>query len=1043
MRCAQKAVPSPPDPQPRGLLRRNLSYAVRAAGAGGQATNCGSSSSLLVEFGDLDLECSGDAVKQVTFVAVLCETASTGQDFRPLCAAALTLDASPRAASGRGPTEPLARSVLLPLPARPMTRPALLLLASDALPDLGTLVPRGRRLRADLRTPAGPKLLGILEDPSRVWAATQSLDQLVPTTNSGGAAAAATVSTAGDARDGAAAATAATLRLRRGQLRRSVLAAQRPGQTLTVKLLHLDWEPEAVSAVDPDSEMVPERGRARGGEGAAAGAEDGAAGAGPGTRSRSGSRSRSQEPQRHSAGGKASSGAPTQRVDGVGGAMERPLCESSQLLSLAVPLSLGVRPAAQKPAGGDAPAGGPDAADSQEVVEFRFVYGDATLVAAMAAADAAAAAAAAPPAAGAPETAAGAAASALAGGAGAGPTPAGSAGPAVWMHQRIQSRLLQRVRAEARRQAASGAGTAGEQAPLDGEGEEGADRPTEQYFAEEIRPGRGGSFRCPMCGVACRGVQGFRAHLPSSHGIYAYVFYDAAQLPAGDAGRPGPEPDAMEVDCESQGQGGGGSAGGERRQPSSAHRRIIEAWVYVRRSKMEGPAFIDGERVRDAAAAVGAAAGRCDRTPPGPPRASGRVTGRKQRRQQAAERRKQGTVEADAAAEGPAKRRASGAAGGAMAGSPATAAAGAAAAAAGGMVEVPVAQLIRTVSRAARGPSGIGLISPELDASRLTSCLEFVREEGPALRADPALRSALAVHLLLLREYNLVDPRVMVRCLQVADGTIISSAAEDKAFLASRAAAVASARAAAADTAAATAGGPYDDDRGPMGPDGGGGAADGSSGDGDADGDADADGDGGTAGGSEEEYPGVSEDGDANGSRGGGGGAGHEPLGQPQAAATGAQPGGGMSQGGGSHGAARRGASQGGSLQQKTAAAAAAAATEAAAEALEAAHLADGEAEVSQEMQQQQQGQGQHPEGDASRVESAARAQARSGPAHSWKKNKFPAALPPRPLQSRGPLAVPRLSQPRTGSSGSSGAGGGGGGKENAASGMAAGVSRG
>ncbi|GFR48927.1 hypothetical protein Agub_g10932, partial [Astrephomene gubernaculifera] len=45
------------------------------------------------------------------------------------------------------------------------------------------------------------------------------------------------------------------------------------------------------------------------------------------------------------------------------------------------------------------------------------------------------------------------------------------------------------------------------------------------------------------------------------------------------------------------------------------------------------------------------------------------------------------------------------------------------------------------------------------------------------------LRAALAAHLLLLRQMNLIDPRVILRCLDIADGRIASTAEDDAQFL--------------------------------------------------------------------------------------------------------------------------------------------------------------------------------------------------------------------------------------------------------------------
>ncbi|GIL83299.1 hypothetical protein Vretifemale_12128 [Volvox reticuliferus] len=65
-------------------------------------------------------------------------------------------------------------------------------------------------------------------------------------------------------------------------------------------------------------------------------------------------------------------------------------------------------------------------------------------------------------------------------------------------------------------------------------------------------------------------------------------------------------------------------------------------------------------------------------------------------------------------------------------------------------------------------------------------CLEFVREHGVLIRSEPELRAALVVHLMLLHEMNLVDPRVIGRCLLLVDGRISSTAEEDERFLATR-----------------------------------------------------------------------------------------------------------------------------------------------------------------------------------------------------------------------------------------------------------------
>ncbi|GIL52949.1 hypothetical protein Vafri_8688 [Volvox africanus] len=177
--------------QPR-FLRRNLSYA--SCGTVVPSSECATTlgSALEVRLGNLTME-GANLPAQVTLVVALCEAATTGRDFKPIRAVAVTLSGrdagQPAESAGAGLTGLVsgvnqqgdAGTLLLPLPKRQLTRPMLLILASDRHPDMKALVPldgkRGRNLQAGLR--AGGTLLGLLPELCPVWAARQPLDGLI------------------------------------------------------------------------------------------------------------------------------------------------------------------------------------------------------------------------------------------------------------------------------------------------------------------------------------------------------------------------------------------------------------------------------------------------------------------------------------------------------------------------------------------------------------------------------------------------------------------------------------------------------------------------------------------------------------------------------------------------------------------------------------------------------------------------------------------------------------------------------------------------
>ncbi|GLC48365.1 hypothetical protein PLESTB_000088100 [Pleodorina starrii] len=309
--------------QPRSILRRNLSYVANPAPAavsrGGAASSSGSSA-LLVQLGDVALA-GANQPSQITLVAVLCEMASTGRDFKPVHAAATTLAcpdeaaqppaaAAAAAAAGAGAGAGSSRSsgetrgtrggwepqqpLLLPLPQRKLTRPVLLLLVSDWHPDMCALVPPGpgrtaaRRLRTDLRS--GGPLLGLLPDPGPVWVALQPLDGILGSSSSGGggggggdsgshgaAAAATAAGPSGAAPSPQPPLVRAHARLQRGRLARSRCSVVAPsGATLSAMLLHLDLDsglnlnlsPAVLAGTGP--EALPPAGRDGGGNGGGA-----------------------------------------------------------------------------------------------------------------------------------------------------------------------------------------------------------------------------------------------------------------------------------------------------------------------------------------------------------------------------------------------------------------------------------------------------------------------------------------------------------------------------------------------------------------------------------------------------------------------------------------------------------------------------------------------------------------------------------------------------------------------------------------------------
>ncbi|GFR48926.1 hypothetical protein Agub_g10931, partial [Astrephomene gubernaculifera] len=594
--------------QPR-LLRRGLSYAARTGKVRGAQT---SGSALHVRLGALDLS-GHDTPAEVTVLVALCEAASTGQDFKPVRAAAISLASLSSSSSGallspgcltglqhqnqqnqytqheqpqawqqqqpHATGSPAAEeglssggltgSVVLPLPARRLTRPTLLLLVSDCHPDLTALVPPSggaRLLRTDLHP--GSPLLGLLPDPGPVWAAVHPLGELLPAGTSGGG---------GGGQGATCTPTPAQqqqqhqrLQLRLGRLalsRCSVNAAG--GRTLVAMLLNLSLGP---GSGKPDAGLRLQTG---GGAGvgtdavAASAAEDGVECPGVGgpaateaAASRQGSKGGGAKAGRgHGSGGNAAHGADASdgavaaaevaKADPNALLMSRPAVQFIQLESLAVAMALEVKDCAAAAAVAAVSVqrrlyGTVAGADLQQhqhhqhqeergVVEFRYMLdsgcakqrghqaaarqgevkerrrggrqpgGGSSSAMAAAAGGAGAARMPAPPIAVAAAAAAGLGA-ALAGRRGCG-------GRAAWMQQQI-SKALQAAEAAA------------------------ADADKECCFVEETRALPGGLFSCPMCPAACRGVQGLRQHLTASHGLYSYTFLTDPRVGGTDAAVP-------------------------------------------------------------------------------------------------------------------------------------------------------------------------------------------------------------------------------------------------------------------------------------------------------------------------------------------------------------------------------------------------------------------------------------------------------------------------------------------------------------------------
>ncbi|KAG2433255.1 hypothetical protein HXX76_008323 [Chlamydomonas incerta] len=582
--------------RPARFLQRNLSYALSKKHVV-QATG----SELRVRLDGVAVTGKG-VPQQVTLLVVLAEAASTGRDFKPVRAAAVALDtgvAQPGTDSdvggpgaqqetggaGKGSTP---RTVCLPLPKRPLTRPVLLLLASDHHPQLQGLQPEPaapRLMNTDLRPTSrrNGKLLGLLSDPCIAWAALQPLDGVLGAGGSSGAAeGAATAAAAETAGSGSAdededeegggeageggrkrrrqgAGAVGALQLQRCRLTRSTCSVSGgAGRTLTTHLLNID----------------------RGLEAAGQQAED---------RTRATRNARSSKD-----GGAAAAPALPPPADGQAAVLESFAVSVQELRTAVRP------PAAAAAAGGAAAATAAAAQDSPEadegsVVEFRYVFDDASWAAAAAAAEAGLADSDPAPTAGGAARGMGAAAAAAvaANAAGSGAASAGGASArADWMQQQLanvaaKEAAAKEAAAQAAQEAAAtdaeqhlgrkkgGRGPAAKQGkePKPGAAGAAAFAFKERFFSEEVVVGPGGACRCLMCPVVCAGFQGLAVHLPASHGLYRYTCTRAAPQPAGKAEGGG---SSKRGGGAAKGPSNGSDGGAGSAAPAKERRHVVE-----------------------------------------------------------------------------------------------------------------------------------------------------------------------------------------------------------------------------------------------------------------------------------------------------------------------------------------------------------------------------------------------------------------------------------------------------------------------------------